>query len=54
LGGRARAPEQEVIYFVLPDRFANGDTGNDKGGLTGDRLVTGFDPAQRRSTMAAT
>jgi glycosidase len=44
---RARAPEQEVIYFVLPDRFANGDTGNDKGGLTGDRLVTGFDPASK-------
>jgi glycosidase len=44
---RARTPEQEVIYFVLPDRFANGDTGNDKGGLTGDRLVTGFDPTSR-------
>lgn len=44
---RARAPEQEVIYFVLPDRFANGDAGNDKGGLTGDRLVTGFDPASK-------
>jgi hypothetical protein len=33
-GRRARAaPEQEVIYFVLPDRFANGDTANDTGGL---------------------
>jgi hypothetical protein len=25
---RARLPQQEVIYFVLPDRFANGDTAN--------------------------
>ena len=24
---RARAPEDEVIYFVLPDRFENGDRG---------------------------
>ncbi|MBS0254038.1 MAG: alpha-amylase [Proteobacteria bacterium] len=44
---RARALEQEVIYFVLPDRFANGDPANDRGGLAGDRLVTGFDPAAK-------
>jgi len=44
---RARLPQQEVIYFVLPDRFANGDTTNDKGGLQGDRLVTGFDPSSK-------
>jgi hypothetical protein len=44
---RARLPQQEVIYFVLPDRFANGDTANDKGGLQGDRLVTGFDPSSK-------
>ncbi|MDG4858360.1 hypothetical protein P8605_09375, partial [Streptomyces sp. T-3] len=36
---------REQFYFVLPDRFANGDTGNDKGGLTGSRLDTGHDPA---------
>ena len=41
---RARLPQDEVIYFVLPDRFENGDPSNDRGGLTGDRLVTGFDP----------
>ena len=41
---RARLPEDEVIYFVLPDRFENGDAGNDRGGLQGDRLTTGFDP----------
>ena len=33
------------IYFVMTDRYANGNTGNDRGGLTGSRDVTGFDPA---------
>ncbi len=41
---RQRPPEDEVIYFVLPDRFANGDPSNDRGGLLGDRLATGYDP----------
>jgi len=41
---RERPPEDEVIYFVLPDRFANGDSANDRGGREGDRLVTGYDP----------
>lgn len=44
---RARLPEDEVIYFVLPDRFENGDPANDRGGLAGDRLKTGFDPAAK-------
>jgi glycosidase len=44
---RDRLPEDEVLYFLLPDRFENGDTTNDRGGLTGDRLVTGFDPASK-------
>ena len=44
---RQRAPSEEVVYFVLPDRFANGDTANDRGGLKGDRLETGFDPAAK-------
>ena len=43
----ARPPEQDVIYFVLPDRFANGSPANDRGGLNGDRLKTGFDPASK-------
>ncbi|MDL2079140.1 pullulanase-type alpha-1,6-glucosidase [Streptomyces sp. GXMU-J15] len=38
---------REQFYFVLPDRFANGDTRNDKGGLTGSRLSTGFDPTDK-------
>ncbi len=44
---RQRLPQDEVIYFVLPDRFENGDPRNDRGGLTGDRLRTGFDPAHK-------
>jgi pullulanase-type alpha-1,6-glucosidase len=43
-GGARRA---EQFYFVLPDRFANGDTANDQGGLTGDRLTTGYDPTDK-------
>ncbi|MER5737513.1 pullulanase-type alpha-1,6-glucosidase [Streptomyces sp. NPDC002262] len=38
---------REQFYFVLPDRFANGDTANDKGGLTGSRTATGFDPTDK-------
>ncbi|HVI97921.1 MAG TPA: alpha-amylase family glycosyl hydrolase [Sphingomonas sp.] len=41
---RDRLPQDEVIYFLLPDRFANGDPANDRGGLSGDRLTTGYDP----------
>jgi neopullulanase len=44
---RARLPEDEVIYFVLPDRFENGDPSNDLGGLSGDRLTTGYDPTAK-------
>jgi glycosidase len=33
-----------VIYFVMPDRYANGDESNDLGGLSGMRDNTGFDP----------
>ncbi|MDQ3380348.1 MAG: alpha-amylase family glycosyl hydrolase [Actinomycetota bacterium] len=34
----------ERIYFVLPDRYANGDPTNDRGGRTGSRTQTGYDP----------
>ena len=44
---RARLPEDELIYFLLPDRFENGDAANDRGGLSGDRLTTGFDPTHK-------
>ncbi|MFV4912463.1 pullulanase-type alpha-1,6-glucosidase [Microbacterium lacticum] len=39
-----QAGDGKQFYFVMTDRFANGDTANDTGGLTGDRLTTGFDP----------
>ena len=42
-----RTPEEEVVYFVLPDRFENGDHGNDQGGIRGGRLEHGFDPANK-------
>ncbi|MFE2063853.1 pullulanase-type alpha-1,6-glucosidase [Streptomyces sp. NPDC059467] len=38
---------REQFYFVMPDRFANGDKSNDKGGLTGSRLSTGYDPTDK-------
>ncbi|BCB78422.1 hypothetical protein GCM10022251_29980 [Phytohabitans flavus] len=37
----------ESFYFVMADRFANGDTGNDQGGLGADPLVSGFDPTKK-------
>lgn len=42
-----RPPENEITYFLLLDRFENGDKSNDTGGLTGDRLQTGFDPSAK-------
>src|SRR5277367_76310 len=44
---RSRLPADEIIYFLLPDRFENGDPSNDRGGLTGGRLATGFDPTAK-------
>ena len=44
---RARLPQDEVIYFLLPDRFENGDASNDRGGLSGGPLTTGFDLAHK-------
>lgn len=38
---------REQFYFVMPDRFANGDKANDQGGLTGSRLSTGYDPTDK-------
>ncbi|NJC04275.1 glycosidase [Sphingomonas kaistensis] len=44
---RARRPEDEVIYFLLPDRFDNGDRRNDNGGIKGGPLQSGFDPSHK-------
>ncbi|MDN5685261.1 MAG: pullulanase-type alpha-1,6-glucosidase [Brachybacterium sp.] len=37
----------ETFYFVLTDRFANGDPSNDTGGIEGGRLEHGFDPTDK-------
>ncbi len=42
-----RRLEDEVIYFVLPDRFENGDPRNDRGGIRGGPLQHGFDPTHK-------
>ncbi|HEY6964286.1 MAG TPA: alpha-amylase family glycosyl hydrolase [Erythrobacter sp.] len=42
-----RQLEDEIIYFVLPDRFENGDPANDKGGLKGGPFQHGFDPTAK-------
>ena len=44
---RERLPSEEIVYFVLPDRFANGDPSNDRGGLDGGPLDHGFDPTHK-------
>ncbi|WP_374763498.1 alpha-amylase family glycosyl hydrolase [Yunchengibacter salinarum] len=44
---RQRPITDDVIYFVMPDRFDNGSSANDRGGLDGDRLRHGFDPAHK-------
>lgn len=40
-------PQDEVIYFVLPDRFENADPANDSGGLSGGHLAAGFGPIHK-------
>ena len=37
----------QTFYFVLTDRFENGDPSNDTGGLEGDRLDHGFDATDK-------
>ncbi|MDN4479058.1 alpha-amylase family glycosyl hydrolase [Demequina sp. SYSU T00039] len=38
------ASSDQVLYFLMADRFADGDPGNNTGGLGDDPLVSGFDP----------
>jgi glycosidase len=43
-----RAPvTDENFYFVMADRFSNGDKANDLGGLAADPMVSGFDPTKK-------
>jgi alpha-amylase len=37
----------ENFYFVMADRFSNGSTDNDRGGLGSDPMVSGFDPTKK-------
>lgn len=47
-GTSLRSPlTRENFYFVMADRFANGDPTNDAGGLSGDRMATGLDPTDK-------
>ncbi|MEL4544210.1 pullulanase-type alpha-1,6-glucosidase [Luteococcus sp. H138] len=41
------AVTKENFYFLMADRFANGDKSNDTGGISGGRLQHGFDPADK-------
>lgn len=40
------AQSDESVYFVMTDRFENGDPKNDEAGLTGGRLASGFEPTE--------
>ncbi|MEO7397435.1 MAG: alpha-amylase family glycosyl hydrolase, partial [Ilumatobacteraceae bacterium] len=47
-GDSLRAPlTKEQFYFVMTDRFANGDPTNDSGGYAGGRLSSGYDPTAK-------
>ena len=39
------AQSDESAYFVMTDRYANGDTSNDYGGLKAGAYEAGFDPS---------
>jgi len=43
----SRPITDDVMYFVMPDRFNNGDPSNDTGGFGGDATVNGFDPTHK-------
>ena len=42
-----RHPADEIIYFVLQDRFENGDPSNDRAGIEGGPADHGFDPEDK-------
>ena len=43
---RVGPPARDVVYFVMVDRFANGDPSNDRGAGGSGPLVHGFDPTK--------
>ncbi|MBP1233811.1 glycosidase [Arthrobacter sp. PvP102] len=43
-----RAPvTDENFYFVMADRFSNGSSANDDGGLGSDPMLSGYDPTKK-------
>ncbi|WP_168582582.1 alpha-amylase family glycosyl hydrolase [Gephyromycinifex aptenodytis] len=42
-----QGPTRERFYFVMADRFANGNPYNDTGGISGGPLRSGFDPTRK-------
>ncbi|MES1247575.1 MAG: alpha-amylase family glycosyl hydrolase, partial [Actinomycetota bacterium] len=42
---KAPSLDGDRIYFVMTDRYADGDPANDSGGVTGTRNQTGYDPS---------
>jgi len=38
------ANQDEIIYFLMTDRFANGDNANNTGGIAGGPLANGYKP----------
>jgi alpha-amylase len=47
-GHSVRAPvTDESFYFVMTDRFENGSSANDRGGLKPGPLISGYDPRAR-------
>lgn len=42
-----RPIEDEIIYFVMPDRFADGDAANNTGGIVGGADDHGYDPTHK-------
>ncbi|GAB4195299.1 MAG: hypothetical protein Tsb002_27690 [Wenzhouxiangellaceae bacterium] len=42
-----RPIEDEILYFVLPDRFADGDAGNNTAGIDGGPDQHGYDPTHK-------
>ncbi len=44
---QSRPITDDVMYFVMPDRFNNGDVSNDRGGIEGGVNDHGFDPTHK-------
>jgi len=44
---QTRPIEDDLIYFLLPDRFENGDPSNDTGQIPGNIADHGFDPTHK-------